>query len=405
MFGLDRERRIAASGIRNIFTPHQPIHSVELFFGRQEQVQKLIEHINTPGQHALLYGDRGVGKSSLANVAAHLLLAGLVQGELYLKRCDSSTRFEDVIREPLLTVGIDLDLSEMSQVERKGGKASLKTPLFEAGVDGAKEATGKYKRWAGRIAPSDAASALSSARGLLLVDEADALATKEDKQKLAELIKLLSDAASSFKVLVVGIAETGQELTGSHPSVQRCLKETKLGRMTNTELSAIVTGGAEKAQLSFAADAVGSIVNLSAGYPHFTHLLALKCAEQAIAEGRRSITKEDLRNALSLAVQDAEGTLRRVYDAAVRSYGTDKYRQILEAAVRINANEFSAESLREAILAHSGELITQNALNNYLRKLVSDGPTTVLRRTAKGVYMFNDPRMPSYIRMAGGIVS
>ncbi|MEO8629363.1 MAG: hypothetical protein ABI612_14865 [Betaproteobacteria bacterium] len=66
LFGLRRERRIIKSGVRNIFTPRQTIHSVSLFFGREALVRKLIEQIDTPGQHALLYGDRGVGKSSLA---------------------------------------------------------------------------------------------------------------------------------------------------------------------------------------------------------------------------------------------------------------------------------------------------------------------------------------------------
>ena len=63
-FGLRRESLIAKSKVRSIFTPHQPIVSQDLFFGRSKSVSKLIENINTPGQHAILYGDRGVGKSS-----------------------------------------------------------------------------------------------------------------------------------------------------------------------------------------------------------------------------------------------------------------------------------------------------------------------------------------------------
>ncbi|MEK7206277.1 MAG: ATP-binding protein, partial [Pseudomonadota bacterium] len=68
LFGLERESKIEKSGIRKIFTPHKPVESSDFFFGRQKEVQKLIEQLNTPGQHSLLYGDRGVGKSSLANV-------------------------------------------------------------------------------------------------------------------------------------------------------------------------------------------------------------------------------------------------------------------------------------------------------------------------------------------------
>ena len=80
LFGIEREEKIKLSGARDIFTPHQPIHSLELFFGRANEVRALIEHLNTPGQHALLFGDRGVGKSSLANVASELLLSKLANG-------------------------------------------------------------------------------------------------------------------------------------------------------------------------------------------------------------------------------------------------------------------------------------------------------------------------------------
>jgi putative ribosome biogenesis GTPase RsgA len=48
-----------------VFTPHTPVNLVELFLGRTEEVQSIVAQINTPGQHSLLFGDRGVGKSSL----------------------------------------------------------------------------------------------------------------------------------------------------------------------------------------------------------------------------------------------------------------------------------------------------------------------------------------------------
>ena len=44
--------------------------------------------------------------------------------------------------------------------------------------------------------------------------------------------------------------------------------------------------------------------------------------------------------------------------------------------------------------------VNQGWLNNYLQNIVSEGSNTILRRLAKGVYKFNDPRMPSYIKLA-----
>lgn len=69
-YGLEREVKIARSGVRNVFTPHQPVAQHTFLYGRSTAVKTLVETLNTPGQHVLLYGDRGVGKSSLANVVA-----------------------------------------------------------------------------------------------------------------------------------------------------------------------------------------------------------------------------------------------------------------------------------------------------------------------------------------------
>lgn len=206
LFGLKRERLIVKSRVREIFAPHTPIHNVDLFFGRQNEVQKIIEQINTPGQHSILYGERGVGKSSLANVATELLISALIKGKLYTKRCDSNDSFVSIMSKPLSEFGVELNLESLSEENSKGGRAGVKIPVAEAGVDSAKKTTKTYSPQA--LTPSTVAELLSDKTGLLYIDEVDRLKTIEDKYALAELIKLLSDNHSSFKILVVGVAET-----------------------------------------------------------------------------------------------------------------------------------------------------------------------------------------------------
>lgn len=403
-FNLRRERKITDSGVRRVFTPHQPIQTTKLFFGREQQVAKLIEHINTPGQHALLYGDRGVGKSSLAIVASKLLLDNLTKGKLYTKRCDSDDTFETIVAEPLQATGFFDQPIERFEKKTEGGFARLKTLFADAGVDTKTEKGSTLLARQIRIQPSTAAEYINGRDGLLLVDEADAIKDPDDKRKLAEFIKQLSDSASPFKVLVVGISHTAAELTGAHPSVQRCLKETHLQRMSSDEIREIIVGGADQLDLKFEDDAVDKIVALSAGYPHFTHLLCLKCAENAIADDHKSISKNDIREAMDQAVGDAEGTLRSQYERAVRSADTDMYRVTVLAAAEIDADEFTAGQLRKSIEVVCGTPIEQNALNNYLTKLVARDESSILKRLAKGVYRFTDPRMPSYVKIANGIV-
>ena len=52
--------------INGAFTPGAPIDSRDLFAGRTRQIDKAINTIFQRGQHAIIFGERGVGKTSLA---------------------------------------------------------------------------------------------------------------------------------------------------------------------------------------------------------------------------------------------------------------------------------------------------------------------------------------------------
>ncbi len=399
LFGLAREQKLLAAGVRKVFTPHEPIRSQSLFFGRQREVQSLIEQLNTPGQHALLFGDRGVGKSSLANVAADLIL-GALSGKVIKKRCDSTDSFKSVVQKALHEVGVNIYTANTETAKREGGSAGLNLGIARENLNA--ETTQRVSEVgleARAGSPSWVASQIKGIEGLFLIDEVDVLRSREDKYKIAELVKQLSDEGSSLKLLLVGIAETAVELTAGHNSVQRCLKETKLGRMRKEELEAIIEGGQRQVDLQFSRNAISKITAVSSGYPHFTHLLALKAAEDAIAEDRSYIHASHVVDATNRAVDDAEGTLKSAYQNAIRS-SSDEYRKILLAAAQHTDEEITATGLREKYSVIWKENISQNALNNYFQRLVSNDESAILRRLAQGVYKFTDPRMPSFIRIA-----
>ena len=96
MFDFTGEQKIIDSGVRNIYTPYQPITTNSLFFGRKKEIGNIVQQLNTPGQHSVLFGDRGVGKSSLANIVCDVL-SRMMSRELLKKRCDSHDKFETIV--------------------------------------------------------------------------------------------------------------------------------------------------------------------------------------------------------------------------------------------------------------------------------------------------------------------
>jgi len=64
---LDRLRLVGEA-----FRPAAPIDRRSLFSGRSEQISELFSIAAQPGQHAVIFGERGVGKTSLAAVTAEM---------------------------------------------------------------------------------------------------------------------------------------------------------------------------------------------------------------------------------------------------------------------------------------------------------------------------------------------
>src|SRR5439155_26663996 len=80
------------------FSPSAPIDERALFAGREKQITLVIDAINQKGQHVIVYGERGVGKTSLANVLKSFLAQ---PSSIACPRvnCDGSDSFETVWRK------------------------------------------------------------------------------------------------------------------------------------------------------------------------------------------------------------------------------------------------------------------------------------------------------------------
>lgn len=145
MFTGRREEVIMRSMVREIFTPSRPVQMIELLLGRETNIGRLIEILNTPGQHALLFGDRGVGKSSLANVTCSIIKMHnyFDPAQITSKTCGSEDTFESIVRGPLIKIGIDTNIFESGVIRKQKGSAKISAYFANAKVESALEASEK----------------------------------------------------------------------------------------------------------------------------------------------------------------------------------------------------------------------------------------------------------------------
>src|SRR3954464_14235010 len=84
--------RIAA--VARAFTPGAPVGRLDMLAGRMAQLTDVVSAVSMRGQHVGLYGERGVGKTSLATVLAEYFSdAGQSELQTAVVNCSTDDTF------------------------------------------------------------------------------------------------------------------------------------------------------------------------------------------------------------------------------------------------------------------------------------------------------------------------
>jgi len=94
--------------ISQVFSPGALIDESDLFAGRVEQLGDLINAVNQRGQHATVFGDRGVGKTSLANTFTMFMHRPSTKAVAKRINCDGVTSFQSLWRKVFDEINLDI---------------------------------------------------------------------------------------------------------------------------------------------------------------------------------------------------------------------------------------------------------------------------------------------------------
>src|SRR5580700_10179297 len=78
---------------------------------------------------------------------------------------------------------------------------------------------------------------------IIIIDEFDRIEDSDVRVKMADTIKTLSDNAIRTNLILVGVADSVDDLIGDHPSIERAIKQVPMPRMSKAELPEIVDNG------------------------------------------------------------------------------------------------------------------------------------------------------------------
>ncbi len=353
------------AALREAFTPTRPKQLDTQFAGRYAQMQRIISAIEEERAHVVLYGERGSGKTSLANIIA---AKGAEAGYFVVKfACSSELSFDDLFHSFLQRIPATFLAGGIGATQRAGiGNFDELLPSGEVGV-------------------ADLISIFSRVHDkhiILVIDEYDRVTGEETKNKLAELIKNMSDASAPVTLLLIGVAEDVDELLGKHPSLQRALVTIPMPLMSGQEIEAIILGGEEKSGLRFTPAVRRSVVELAQGLPYHAQLLCLFAARNAVRRHASVVEPEDLRYAVLRAAEEAEGKIKEAYNLAVASQGGTAFKDVLFAAARCASDAFGVFAVLDVAQTAAQHDIALSALSLQfpLKKLTEPSRGAMLRR-------------------------
>ena len=392
-YGRIRER-IKLAG--QTFTPTRPVQMREIFAGRRDQLHECISIPDQLGLHGILYGDRGVGKTSIANMVRLLCDEG-EDGPIVTKiECTSSDTFEKIIRQVYSVIPVAV-------LERACGFGGS----GESSV--AQSDLGKIVSEKASFNPKDVASVLKQVgkRVFAILDEFDRLNFDTfNLSGFTELIKISSDTDTDIHFLIVGVGESVDELIGNHASIVRNLTQIKLAAMTDEEIRQIILAGMSKLDLRMPSEVADAIVEFSCGYPHYTHLLCLESSLNAIRAERSEIEGADLRYAIGRALAKAQESTKKSYHDATRANRENIYKEVLHAcgaAPLDEYNTFVPKDVERPLSVRLKRPMKANQFGAHLINLCKPDRGSILvsiGERGRARYRFKDPLMRAYVRMA-----
>lgn len=387
-----------------ILSASKPIHSIEHLKGRDKELDTIKKSLYAPGRQIFIYGDRGVGKSSLGQTAAYLYQSS-----------EASPIFVSGSPDDSFNTVIANIVSQAIRQPRTENIKKTKSTFFRIGgiTLGEGAETSRVDIAASIRSIGDAVALLEQiAEGrpgntAIVIDEFDAIGNDSERNKFAALLKQMGDRSVNLKFIFTGIGKSLDELLGAHQSSYRQLEAVELPRLGWEARREIVQVAAETFGLELDDNVNWRIAMVSDGFPYYIHLITEKILWAAFS-AEDVVTKiggELFSQGLGDAIFSTSAELKRPYEKAVVHH--PEMEDLVWATadhddlIRSLDDIFQSYEVIIGKRADGRHALQRNLFSSKIRKLKSApyGSILVQGNDRPGWYTYKEKMLRGYVRM------
>ena len=385
---IDRRRADRFTAIRmklrNAFTPSQPVSDRRLFAGRTDTLAQMISSIEDQRLHLVLYGERGIGKTSLL----HMLSEAAREARyivVYLS-CGSASQFNDTFRTAAGSIPLLYHRGYGPTTEEAEAGSTLADLLPE------------------NFTPrqfADLCVKLTGTRALIILDEFDRAESSAFRRDLAEVLKSLSDRSVRVQVVIGGVAADLGELVEHIPSIRRNILAIRLPLMTEDEIQAMIATGERSSGMVFDPVARELIATISCGWPYIASLVCHHSALHAIDSARGTVIADDVLHALDEAIEELAARISRSIHGQIDRMIGEGMGKLLTLIGGASLGAGGPVTM-EKIDARAGKPADAQAAKHMLEQLANDRVFVQRNEDVYGVnYTFLEEGLPQYLWFLG----
>lgn len=397
------DKREFGKKLNEVVSPSRPILSIEHLIGREKELDRIDKALMAHGRNVFIFGERGVGKSSLAATAANQWQSS-DNGYIDVSCAPDSTVKSIVANIASQAIKrawfSNVKLTEEAAVKFKWLSYSLKSESTP--VDFATKITSL----ADAIEVLKEVASLHSDSPVVVVDEVDRMSDDAEVDMLADLLKQMGDKQVPIKFIFTGVGSTLNEILGFHRSAIRQLETIELPKLSWDARWDIAIAALQEFDIEISRDICVRIAAVSDGYPYYVHLIVEKLLWILFEKDEivNNVKWEDYFAALDVAIQSISAELARPYELAINQR-TQDYEEVLwsTSADEWQGAYMSSMHLRYHSIMKQVEHKTPLKYDIYTARvrnlLKPEYGQILIKGTKQGYYHFREKMLRGYIRM------